>query len=248
MKSNEEILELEKTLSKLENLHASFDYLRITIASPKRIKSWAERKLPTGEIVGEVFRPETINFRTHQPEMYGLFCEKIFGPTKNWKCKCGKYNGFVVDKICDVCHVEIVESRVRRYRMGYIDLACPVTHFWYLKGVPNYLCLLLKGITENLKVEHLQSIVYFTLGEEIIEKNNPLYDFRNQSSTKFNKYLSNHLQFESSRPSWGPRPKKLQKRRGAEIIKAAFESIDIQGLIAHSRSLMFLLSPSLLIN
>jgi len=87
MKSNEEILDLEKTLLKLENLHASFDYLRITVASPKRIKSWSQRTLPTGEIIGEVLKPETINFRTHQPELNGLFCEKIFGPIKNWKCK-----------------------------------------------------------------------------------------------------------------------------------------------------------------
>jgi len=78
MKSNKEILELEKSLIKLENLHASFDYLRITIASPERIKSWSQRILPTGEIVGEVLRAETINFRTHQPEVNGLFCEKNF--------------------------------------------------------------------------------------------------------------------------------------------------------------------------
>eukprot|EP01038_Epipyxis_sp_PR26KG_P020148 gene20148-28516_t len=139
MKSNEEILELEKSLLKLENLHASFDYLRISIASPQRIRNWSERILPSGEIVGEVLRPETINFRTHQPESSGLFCEKIFGPIKNWKCKCGKYNGFLVDKICEDCHVEVIEARVRRYRMGYIDLTCPVTNLWYLKGVPNYL-------------------------------------------------------------------------------------------------------------
>ena len=99
MKSYEEINEVEKILSSLENLHASFDYLQISIASPKRIRSWADRTLPTGEIVGEVQRPETINFRTHQPETGGLFCEKIFGPIKNWKCKCGKYNGFIKDKI-----------------------------------------------------------------------------------------------------------------------------------------------------
>ena len=77
MKSTEEILTLEKTLLKLENLHASFDYLRISIASPKRIRSWSERTLPSGEIVGEVLRAETINFRTHQPEVYGLFCERF---------------------------------------------------------------------------------------------------------------------------------------------------------------------------
>jgi DNA-directed RNA polymerase subunit beta' len=133
MKSTEEIFELEKLLLRLENLHASFDYLRVTIASPERIKSWSERILPSGEIVGEVLRPETINFRTHQPEIHGLFCEKIFGPIKNWQCKCGKFSGFALDKVCDECNVEIIEARVRRYRMGYIDLTYPVAHLWYLK-------------------------------------------------------------------------------------------------------------------
>jgi hypothetical protein len=101
MKIKKEILELEKALFKLENLHASFDYLKISVASPKRIKSWTEKQLPNGEIIGEVLKAETINFRTNQPEVDGLFCEKIFGPTQSWQCKCGKYNGFVLNKICE---------------------------------------------------------------------------------------------------------------------------------------------------
>jgi DNA-directed RNA polymerase subunit beta' len=161
MKSTQEILELEKTLLQLENLHASFDYLRITIASPQRIRNWSNRVLPNGELIGEVLKPETINFRTHQPEVDGLFCEKIFGPIKNWKCKCGKYNGFVLDKICDECDVEIIEARVRRYRMGHIDLTCPITHLWYLKGVPNYLCILLRCISQDIRVHDIEEIVYF---------------------------------------------------------------------------------------
>ena len=160
MKSTQEILELEKTLLQLENLHASFDYLRITIASPQRIRNWSNRVLPSGELIGEVLKPETINFRTHEPEINGLFCEKIFGPIKNWKCKCGKYNGFVLDKICDECDVEIIEARVRRYRMGHIDLTCPVTHLWYLKGVPNYLCILLRCLFPGIPVYDIEEIVY----------------------------------------------------------------------------------------
>jgi DNA-directed RNA polymerase subunit beta' len=259
MKSNEEILELEKTLLKLENLHASFDYLRITIASPKRIKSWAERKLPSGEIVGEVIRPETINFRSHQPETYGLFCEKIFGPTKNWKCKCGKYNGFVLDKVCDECHVEIVESRVRRYRMGYIDLACPVTHFWYLKGVPNYLCLLLRCFNEKLKIEHINQFVYFTMGEELDDEN-PLNIFLYPKYTKLSKYLGSNSFFDSdssnfesdfssretSKITWAQRPKKREKRRGAEIIKAALESINLKTEIETARAYLTVTSRTIL--
>jgi DNA-directed RNA polymerase subunit beta' len=251
MKSNEEILELEKTLQKLENLHASFDYLRITIASPQRIKSWAERKLPSGEIVGEVLKPETINFRTHQPELHGLFCEKIFGPTKNWKCKCGKYNGFVLDKICEECQVEIIEARVRRYRMGYIDLTCPVTHLWYLKGVPNYLCILLKCFDEKLKVAEIEQVVYFKEGERDISNDHPLYPFiYPEKSTKRNelkKFLISGSDktninsetfgssFEKYRPLKNARP---QKRRGTEIIKAALESINISLEIKNSRGLV----------
>ena len=166
MKSTQEILELEKTLLKLENLHASFDYLRISIASPTRIKSWAERILPNGEIIGEILKPETINFRTHQPELYGLFCEKIFGPIKNWKCKCGKYNGFTLEKICEDCQVEIIEARVRRYRMGYIELTCPVTHLWYLKGIPNYLAILLRCFDEILLISEIEQVVYFKEGSK----------------------------------------------------------------------------------
>ena len=228
MKSNYEILELEKTLLKLENLHASFDYLRISIASPKRIKSWAERILPNGEIIGEVLKPETINFRSHQPETNGLFCEKIFGPIKNWKCKCGKYNGFILDKICEECKVEIIESRVRRYRMGYIDLTCPVIHLWYLKGVPNYLCILLKCINPELKVSHIEQIVYFKEGIRIINEENPLYEYfyPDKNSNKLEKfYNSNSL-----------KSSKFQKRRGAEIIKAALESINIKSEINNIRS------------
>ena len=177
MKTNKDILQIEKTLLKLENLHASFDYLRISIASPKRIKSWSERQLPNGEVVGEILKSETINFRTHQPELNGLFCEKIFGPIKNWKCKCGKYNGFILDKVCEECNVEIIDSRVRRYRMGYIELTCPITHLWYLKGIPNYLLVLLRCFDENLSINNLEQIVYFREGEKIIDKKNPLYQF-----------------------------------------------------------------------
>ena len=245
MKSSHEILELEKTLLKLENLHASFDYLRITIASPKRIRSWSERILPNGEVIGEVLKPETINFRSHQPEINGLFCEKIFGPIKNWKCKCGKYNGFILDKICEECQVEIIESRVRRYRMGYIDLTCPVTHLWYLKGVPNYLCVLLKCIDKEIKVSDIEQIVYFKEGERIVTIDNPLYSFfypdkNNNELKKFytnNSNTTNELK-ENINNSNYLRNSKIQKRRGAEIIKAALESINIKDEIKKARSFL----------
>lgn len=243
LKSTQEILKLEKTLLKLESLHASFDYLRVTIASPKRIKNWAERKLPSGEIIGEVLKSETINFRTHQPELNGLFCEKIFGPIKNWKCKCGKYNGFVLDKICEECQVEIIEARVRRYRMGYIDLTCPVTHLWYLKGVPNYLCILLRCIHEDISISEIEKVVYFKEGERIILDDHPLYKFfypeAENHKNELEKFFRNSTDIQKENS-----PSKVlklikgnrnQKRRGAEIIKAALESINLKVEIKKAR-------------
>lgn len=244
MKSNQDILELEKTLLKLENLHASFDYLKITIASPQRIKNWSERQLPNGEIIGEVLKPETINFRTHQPELNGLFCEKIFGPIKNWKCKCGKYNGFVLDKICEECHVEIIEARVRRYRMGYIDLTCPVTHLWYLKGVPNYLCILLRCFDEKLSISNIENIVYFKDGEKILSPGNPLFKFFypdvENELKKFLKTSDNKNNQKNTNEILNPTFKfnRQNKRRGAEIIKAALENINLKLEIKKARNLV----------
>jgi DNA-directed RNA polymerase subunit beta' len=251
MKSTQELFELEKTLLRLENLHASFDYLKITIASPKRIKNWSERRLPNGEIIGEILKPETINFRTHQPELNGLFCEKIFGPIKNWKCKCGKYNGFILDKICEECQVEIIEARVRRYRMGYIDLTCPVTHLWYLKGVPNYLVILLKCFDEKLTVGNIEQIVYFKEGERMLPSSNPLYSFFYPEKEEKKNLLKKVLNEQSSLKDLEKEKEKIktippkylksgrqQKRRGAEIIKAALEEINLKIEIKKARNVV----------
>ena len=239
MKSNQDILELEKTLLKLENLHASFDYLRISIASPQRIKNWAERQLPTGEIIGEVLKPETINFRTHQPELNGLFCEKIFGPIKNWKCKCGKYNGFVLDKICEECNVEVIEARVRRYRMGYIDLTCPVTHLWYLKGVPNYLCILLRCYDEKLSISNIENIVYFKDGEKIVSPSNPLFKFfYPEVENELKKFLNTNQKNDVEKLKNPLKFNRQNKRRGAEIIKAALENLNLKLEIKKARNIV----------
>ncbi|MCD8487608.1 MAG: DNA-directed RNA polymerase subunit gamma [Desertifilum sp.] len=138
-------------------LEQRFDYVKIGIASPERIRQWGERTLPNGTVVGEVTKPETINYRTLKPEMDGLFCERIFGPAKDWECHCGKYKrvrhrGIV----CERCGVEVTESRVRRHRMGYIKLAAPVTHVWYLKGIPSYMSILL-----DMPLRDVEQIVYF---------------------------------------------------------------------------------------
>ena len=125
-----------------------FDYIRISIASPERILQWSH---------GEVTKPETINYRTLKPERDGLFCERIFGPTKDWECYCGKYKR-VRHKgiICERCGVEVTDSKVRRHRMGHIKLAAPVSHIWFLKGIPSYLGLLL-----DMTLKDLEQVIYF---------------------------------------------------------------------------------------
>ena len=125
-----------------------FDYIRISIASPDRILQWSH---------GEVTKPETINYRTLKPERDGLFCERIFGPTKDWECYCGKYKR-VRHKgiICERCGVEVTDSKVRRHRMGHIKLAAPVSHIWFLKGIPSYLGLLL-----DMTLKDLEQVIYF---------------------------------------------------------------------------------------
>jgi DNA-directed RNA polymerase subunit beta' len=141
-------------MTKLEHY---FDYVKINLASPQRIKKWGERFLPTGEVIGEITKPETINYRTLKPEIDGLFCERIFGPTKDWECHCGKYKRVRYKGIiCERCGVEVTESRVRRHRMGYIKLAAPVTHVWYLKGSPSYISVLL-----DIPLRDVEQIVYF---------------------------------------------------------------------------------------
>ncbi|NJK61563.1 MAG: DNA-directed RNA polymerase subunit gamma [Synechococcaceae cyanobacterium SM2_3_1] len=141
----------------MPKLEQRFDYVKIGLASPDRIMYWGQRSLPNGQVVGEVTKPETINYRTLKPEMDGLFCERIFGPAKDWECHCGKYKrvrhrGIV----CERCGVEVTESRVRRHRMGYIKLAAPVTHVWYLKGIPSHIATLL-----DMPLRDVEQIVYF---------------------------------------------------------------------------------------
>jgi DNA-directed RNA polymerase subunit beta' len=135
----------------------SFDYVKINLASPFRIRSWGTRILPTGETVGEVTKPETINYRTLKPEMGGLFCERIFGPVNDWECHCGKYKRVRYKGIiCERCGVEVIESNVRRHRTGFVELASPVTHVWYVKGRPSKISLIL-----HISLKELEQIVYF---------------------------------------------------------------------------------------
>lgn len=117
--------------------------MKIGIASPEKILEWSH---------GEVTKPETINYRTLKAETDGLFCEKIFGPTKDWECKCGKYKKMRYrGTICDKCGVEVTSSKVRRERMGHISLACPVSHIWYFKGTPSRIGSSLRSLLASLK-------------------------------------------------------------------------------------------------
>jgi len=126
----------------------NFDAMRIGLASPEQIRAWS---------FGEVKKPETINYRTLKPERDGLFCEKIFGPTKDWECHCGKYKRIrFKGMICDRCGVEITRAKVRRERMGHIELATPVTHIWYFKGVPSRI-----GILLDMSPRQLEKVIYF---------------------------------------------------------------------------------------
>ncbi|MBR3311644.1 MAG: DNA-directed RNA polymerase subunit beta' [Solobacterium sp.] len=126
----------------------NFNAIKVGLASPEKIREWS---------YGEVKKPETINYRSQKPERDGLFCERIFGPTKDWECACGKYKKIRYQGvICDRCGVEITKSSVRRERMGHIDLAAPVAHIWYLRGIPSRMSLLL-----NVAPKHLEEVVYF---------------------------------------------------------------------------------------
>src|SRR5437870_5947041 len=126
----------------------NFNAVRITLASPEAIKSWS---------YGEVTKPETINYRTLRPEFGGLFCERIFGPQKDWECACGKYKRIrFKGVICDKCGVEVTRAKVRRERMGHIELASPVSHIWFVKGTPSRIGLLL-----DMTPRTLEQILYF---------------------------------------------------------------------------------------
>nr|QGX43532.1 RNA polymerase beta subunit [Avicennia marina] len=145
--------------------------LRIGLVSPQQISAWATKILPNGEIVGEVTKPYTFHYKTNKPEKDGLFCERIFGPIKSGICACGNYRVIGDEKedpqFCEQCGVEFVDSRIRRYQMGYIKLACPVTHVWYLKRLPSYIANLL-----DKPLKELEGLVYcdFSFARPITKK------------------------------------------------------------------------------
>ena len=188
-----------------------FDYIRISIASPERILKWS---------YGEVTKPETINYRTLKPERDGLFCERIFGPSKDWECYCGKYKR-VRHKgiICERCGVEVTDSKVRRHRMGHIKLAAPVSHIWFLKGIPSYLGLLL-----DMTLKDLEQIIYFNNYVVVDGGESPFKKFQLLSEEEYEDYI---LENEDST---------LKVGIGAEVIKDLLSEIKLSELAEEIRS------------
>ncbi len=188
-----------------------FDYIRISIASPERILKWS---------YGEVTKPETINYRTLKPERDGLFCERIFGPTKDWECYCGKYKR-VRHKgiICERCGVEVTDSKVRRHRMGHIALAAPVSHIWFLKGIPSYLGLLL-----DMTLKDLEQVIYFNNYVVIDPADSPFKKFQLLSEEEYEDFI---MENEES---------KLEVGIGAEAIKKLLAEINVKELAEEIRT------------
>ena len=142
---------MDRNISKLFKQDAAshkFSKIKITLASPEKIKSWS---------FGEIKKPETINYRTFRPEKDGLFCARIFGPTKDYECLCGKYKRMKFRGIiCEKCGVEITKSNVRRDRMGHIELACPVAHIWFLKSLPSRISAAI-----DMELKDVEKVLYF---------------------------------------------------------------------------------------
>jgi len=139
------------------NKATKIDSIRVGLAPPELIKRWAERTLPNGKIVGQVINSQTVNYKTLKPEKDGLFCERIFGPVKDFECSCGRKKNKTQQQFCPDCNVEFTSARVRRYRLGYIQLVSPVTHVWYLKGRPSYISILL-----GMRRKEVEAITYCT--------------------------------------------------------------------------------------
>ena len=188
----------------------TFDSIKIGLASPEKIRSWAHR-IDNDPKSGEVTKPETINYRTLKPERDGLFCERIFGPTKDWECHCGKYKKIrYKGVVCDRCGVEITKSSVRRERMGYIELAAPVSHIWYFKGIPSRMGLIL-----DLSPRVLEKVLYFA-SYIVLDPGETTLEYKQVLSEK---------EYQDAREEWGP---KFRAGMGAEAIKELLLDIDLE--------------------
>ena len=180
-----------------------FDAIKIGLASPEKIREWS---------YGEVTKPETINYRTWKPERDGLFCEKIFGPTKDWECHCGKYKKIrFKGTVCDRCGVEITKSSVRRERMGHIELGCPVSHIWYFKGIPSRMGLLL-----DLSPRELERVLYFSAYIVIDAGSTDLHE----------KQIISEQEYRTKISEYGANAFKVGM--GAEAVKELLKKVDLE--------------------
>ncbi|REK69154.1 DNA-directed RNA polymerase subunit beta' [Paenibacillus paeoniae] len=180
----------------------NFEYMKIGLASPDKIRSWSR---------GEVKKPETINYRTLKPEKEGLFCEKIFGPTKDWECHCGKYKRVrYKGVVCDRCGVEVTRAKVRRERMGHIELAAPVSHIWYFKGIPSRM-----GLALDMSPRSLEEIIYFASYVVTDPGDTPLEK----------KQLLSEKEYRSYREKYGYG---FQAGMGAEAVKKLLQDIEVE--------------------
>ena len=180
----------------------TFDAIKIGLASPDKIREWSH---------GEVLKPETINYRTLKPEKDGLFCERIFGPSKDWECHCGKYKKIrYKGVICDRCGVEVTKSSVRRERMGHIELAAPVSHIWYFKGIPSRM-----GLMMDLSPRVLEKVLYFA---------NYIVLDKGTSELQYKQVLTER-EFQEAREKYGMT---FRVGMGAEAVKELLEAIDME--------------------
>ena len=181
----------------------TFDAIKIGLASPEKIRDWSR---------GEVLKPETINYRTLKPEKDGLFCEKIFGPNKDWECHCGKYKKIrYKGVVCDRCGVEVTKANVRRERMGHIELAAPVSHIWYFKGIPSRMGLIL-----DLSPRILEKVLYFA-SYIVLDAGETDLQYKQVLSEK---------EYQDARETWG---NKFRVGMGAESVKELLHAIDLEG-------------------
>ena len=187
-----------------------FNKLKIGLASDEKIREWSK---------GEVKKPETINYRTLKPEKDGLFCEKIFGPTKDWECHCGKYKRVRYKGIvCDRCGVEVTKSKVRRERMGHIELAAPVAHIWYFKGIPSRVALML-----DISPRNLEKVIYFAS-----------YIVTDKGTSGLEKcQILNEKEYHEAEEKYGK--KSFKAEMGAEAIRKLLEEIDLDKLVDEIR-------------
>ncbi|MBI3191956.1 MAG: DNA-directed RNA polymerase subunit beta', partial [Pedosphaera parvula] len=189
------------------------DYIGITVAFPESIRAWSK---------GEVKNPETINYRTFKPEKGGLFCERIFGPVKDWECSCGKYKRIKHrGVVCDRCGVEVTLSRVRRERMGHIELAVPVSHIWFFKCMPSRLGLML-----DMTARNLERVIYYEDYLVLSAGSTPL---------KVHQLLS-ELEFREAKETYGPDA--FVAKMGAEAVREALANLNLQENIDHLQQAM----------